>query len=198
MKNLTHTYPKGTKPVVISSSESNVTKFKEIFKISPTDARVFCANNTVTVNEFLLFEQSKTKFQLIKATSTYGVSKTDKIYVRRKRNRRILVNAPKFYIIDETKKIKCLSVFDLSTDEYEVFKKYFPWCQFLKDFGVNIVMNTIFSKKLFNLKKALNHLYKVPNPGCAKIHKLGFNKYQWKSIRERLTHVENCFRMLTI
>ena len=149
-----------------------------LFKIYARDkfkARVFFMyENKLTFKKsrLVVFEGSNEDFSIVYFERRYGISKTNIIYNRESRIYTIIKKGNKFYFKDKNG-IKPLILTHLyNIDESDKVKSELvsrlPWLRYLTEYSVlqSVSLNTIYSKKLFSLEKALRYEYKVPLPAA--------------------------------
>ena len=167
-----------------SFKDSKVDVLRELYERDSYKARILYMNNTMsyTSNRVGLFEEKNGDFSLVFFTRIYGISKTNKWYSREKRMLTVTYKGGKFWVINNFRKKYvthlCLSTIDdIPLSQRNVMLKYlasrFTWINFMIEHVVlqNVSFNTIVSKKLYSLRKALTHQYKVPYPVAKLIHK---------------------------
>ena len=185
---------------VLTSSNLNLDKFREIFAKSPMNARIYSLSEQVVKNELLLIETSEHKFGIIEQTEKYGVSKTDKIYSRKSATKKYWINNGKFYVQDNTnrktdlRQINYLELIGNKEVEKILVEKY-SWIKFLQENHLPIVFNSITRYKLFDLRKVLTHYYKIPYPVVKEVHAKfktqGLSRKYWIELLKYCTNTTN-------
>lgn len=156
---------------IISQKESeNVKKLLEVYKENKLHARVFALSNECIVEQVVLFDESKHKFQLIKEVKKYGVSTNLKIYYRTKRTNKLFANNLKFYMSDRTNQLMPLCYINMYHEFTNEFYTRYPWLKMFHEYGINISFNTCATYNVFNIKKLLTHIYKCPYPKAKVFH----------------------------
>lgn len=183
------------------------TLFK-IYAKSKFNARVFFMNeNSSVFNKVRLcvFDEPNGDFNIVYFKRNYGISKTNIIYNRESRVFSIIKKGNKFYF--KTKMgIKPLTHNHLRSCEHynliigELVSRL-PWFRYMTEHDViqSVSFNTIYSKKLFSLDKALKHQYKLPSPSAKLLYSMKNQSYQANYLKyyiEYLANVENLHNTL--
>jgi len=173
-------------------NSSKVDKLYQLYEKDKYVARVIYMNDTSDYEQFrtILFTTKEGEFTLVLFRKRYGISKNNVIYNHQKRMVEVLYKKGKFYLINNTGRgssgIKTLTLDSLANacanvearsgflykNVINILIHRFPWIEFIEENKVlrNIAFNTIVSKKLFNLKKALTHEYKTTHPVAKMLH----------------------------
>jgi len=201
-----------SKEVVYTELYSNQSQLVDtLFKIyekNKFNARVFFMNeSSVMFNKLRLglFEEPNGDFNIAYFKRNYGISKTNIMYNRESKIFSIIKKGNKFYFRDRMG-VKPLTKFLLLGCEpydliMEVLVKKLPWLRYLTEHTVlqKVSFNTIYSKKLFSLDKALKYEYKVPSPTAKLLYTIKTNNVQANYLRyyiEYLDNVENLHNTL--
>jgi len=174
------------------TKSSKVDKLFELYKRDRYITRVIYMNDTRDYAQYrtVLFTTKEGEFTMVLFRKSYGISKTNVMYNHQKRVVEILYKKGKFYLINNIgrggKGIKtltlnslenaCFGVDNISNFTFNnvinLLTHRFPWLEFIVENKVlkNVAFNTIVSKKLFNLKKALTHEYKTTHPVAKMLH----------------------------
>jgi hypothetical protein len=152
-----------------------------------------------------LFEEPNGDFNIAYFKRNYGISKTNIMYNRESKIFSIIKKGNKFYFRNRMG-VKPLTKFHLLGCEHydlimEVLVKKLPWLRYLTEHSVlqKISFNTIYSKKLFSLDKALKYEYKVPSPTAKLLYAIKTTNVQANYLRyyiEYLDNVENLHNTL--
>ena len=166
--------------IYLSQSPTVDTLFK-IYEKSKYNARVYFMNENSMVfskDRVGIFDEPNGDFTIVHFNRKYGISKTNIIYSRESRVFSIIKKGNKFYLRNKFG-IKPLTYGLLSSSnffnimEIELVKRL-PWIKYLGEHNVlfSTSFNTIYSKKIFSLDKALRYQYKVPVPTAKILHSL--------------------------
>jgi hypothetical protein len=205
-----------TKEVIYTELYSHQTPVVDtLFKIYANDkfkARVYYMNENshiFTKSRLVVFEIGGKDFDIVYFERKYGISKTDKMYNRESRIFTIMKRGNKFYY-------KAGKIFMPLTVSHilhsgnntmisgivaaELIKRL-PWLRYLTEIDIirSTSLNTIYSKKLFSLDKALRYQYKTTLP-CAKLlHALAIRDHRVTYLRyyiEYMVNMENLHNTL--
>jgi len=189
-------------------SEDKPTAIDTLFKLYKKNryhARVFYKNSGK--HQFIrrstwLYEEGN-NFSIVQYRKIHGISVTNKMYNRETAEIRLTYKNGKFWFINKTGNSKGVRHFTLShiqtmNNTAKVFKvliKKFPWIEFLmvNNLLTYISVNTIKSKKLFTLKKALKYKYKTNYPTAKLLNKCNnyFTKFDLPKKMKYLKNVES-------
>jgi hypothetical protein len=183
------------------------TLFK-IYAKSKFNARVYFMNENSSVfhkTRLGVFEEPNGDFSIVYFRRNYGISKTSKMYNRESKVFSIIKKGNKFYFKNRLG-IKPLIFNHLKSCEHykliisEMVSKL-PWLRYLTEHDViqTVSFNTIYSKKIFSLEKALKYQYKLPSPTSKLLHGLKTHSYQTNYLRyyiEYLVNIENLHNTL--
>jgi hypothetical protein len=174
----------------------------KLYKKNRYTARVIFMNNSYrnySINRVTVFEKANGEFNIILIKKSYGISKTNVMYNHDKRLVNISYKNGKFYLIVNGS-IKTLTIRALSNCNHmnilSIIKPYliskFGWLRYIFEHHVldAVALNTIVSKKLYSLKKALRHQYKVPYPVAKILHK-NRNSQFVRHLKNYLDYLDN-------
>jgi len=146
---------------ILSSTETNVSKFKEIYEQDRFKARIFALENLPQENILTYNFVSPGNFQIFRTVKTYGVSKTLKLYARKKDFQKYIVSSKGFYKI-ERRSIFPICLSNLDSDVRDIFIKNLSWVRFIIECRFdNVLFNTVQRYKLYSRDKVLRHIYGV-------------------------------------
>lgn len=191
--------------------------FFEIYKKDRIHAKIIHSNNknkySFSVTRDVLFEFPNGDFKISRMTRKYGMSITNIVYNREKTDWSISYKkaTKKLYLIKDKKITQVtfntlLSLFPTSNNciphDYPIYKflnEKFGWLRNIAEDNrlYTLSFNVVMSKKLFNAKKALAHIYGVPYPVADIVskNKHGYFPWDfirvWKQIKKNLINVEN-------
>lgn len=192
-------------------------RFFEIYKKDRMHAKIIHANNknkySFSVTRDILFEFPNGDFKISKMTRKYGMSVTNIVYNRESTDWSLSYKkaTKKLYLIKDKKVTQVtfntlLSLFPTQRDkipeDYAAFQflvEKFGWLRNIAEDNrlYSLSFNVIMSKKLFNGKKALAHIYGVPYPVADIVskNKQGYSPWDfirvWKQIKKNLINIEN-------
>lgn len=175
---------------ILKSTIRNVEKFNQIYADDRFRARIFAFENTPSIEVVSYNNVSPGVFQIFNDTKTFGVSKTMKLYVRRKNNYKYIVNKTKFYKHQGAKMIPV--TLDSVEKEYRpIFIKHFSWIRFLEEFSIRgISFNAIVRNRLYSRDKCLRYMF-----GCSAETALNLMSHleykEWKVLRKNIVNTEN-------
>jgi hypothetical protein len=174
-----------------------------LFKIYAKDkfkARVFFMyENKLTFKKsrLVVFEGSNEDFSIVYFERRYGISKTNIIYNRESRIYTIIKKGNKFYFKDKNG-IKPLILTHLyNIDESSKVKSELvsrlPWLRYLTEISVlqSVSLNTIYSKKLFSLDKALRYEYKLPLPSAKLLFSMEKDNQMSRYLKYYVDYLDN-------
>ena len=175
------------------------TLFK-IYEKSKFNARVFYMNgesSTFNKTRLGVFDEPNGDFNIVYFIRKFGISKSNIIYSRESREHSIIKKGNKFYYKNKSN-IKPLTVnhlkntmlSDIIINEMVI---RLPWFRYISEHNIlgNVTLNTIFSKKLFSLEKALKHEYKLPLPSAKILFKLKSNNNQADYLKYYIEYLNN-------
>jgi hypothetical protein len=155
-----------------------------------------------------VFDEPNGDFNIVYFKRTFGISKTNIIYNRESKVFSIIKKGNKFYFKNKSS-IKPLTYQHvLNCQHFDVIKgallSRLPWLRYITENSIieSVSFNTIYSKKIFSLEKALKYEYKLPAPSAKLLHNIKLSdtySYQAKFIRyyvEYLDNVENLHNTL--
>ena len=180
-----------------------------IYQKNKFNARVFYmneSNQNFKNNRIGVFGEPNGDFNIVYFTRTFGISKTNIIYSRESRVFSIIKKGNKFYFKNKLS-IKPLTYQHvLNCQNFDIIKNELvsrlPWLRYITENNTieSVSFNTIYSKKIFSLEKALKYEYKLPYPSAKLLHNIKLsNNQQAKFIRyyvEYLDNIENLHNTL--
>jgi len=191
-----------------SNQTTGVDTLFKIYAKNKFNARVFFMNeNSSVFNKVRLcvFDEPNGDFNIVYFKRNYGISKTNIMYNRETKVFSIIKKGNKFYFKNRMG-IKPLTYSHLRICEhYDLIKielvNRLPWLRYMTEHDViqSVSFNTIYSKKLFSLDKALKHQYKLPAPAAKLLYGIKNSSYQVNYLRyyiEYLDNVENLHNTL--
>ena len=190
-----------------NQSQSVDTLFK-IYAKNKFNARVFFMNESSAMFIKLrlgLFEEPNGDFNIAYFKRSYGISKTNIMYNRESKVFSIIKKGNKFYFRNRMG-VKILTWHHLlGCEQYDLIMETLvsklPWFRYMTEHSVlrKVSFNTIYSKKLFSLGKALKYEYKVPLPTAKLLYAIKTTNVQANYLRyyiEYLDNVENLHNTL--
>lgn len=188
-------------------------KVDNLFKIYKKDkyvARVIYMNDPSGYenHKLVLFTEKNGHFSIVLFRRKFGISITNKMYSREKRLATITYNG-KFWITTNirSKRVTQATIQNIHSaipffgvGESIMVKKIldkiqerFTWLRFMREHNIleKVAFNTILSKKIFSLKKALQHEYKVTLPIAKMFKKHENTVYLISSIKHHLKNIDN-------
>lgn len=208
IKDLRGDWPEDSYKLLGKTTSEKVDKLFELYEKDRFIARVIYMNDNTNYSRYrlMLFTRKNGNFNIVYFRKTFGISKTNVMYSHDKRLFEVIFKGGKFYLIDNTKSRKriitltrtsLLSVCNHARHSLQENALYesilrvltckFTWLRFMVEHNVceNVAFNTIISKKLYNLKKALKHQYKTTYPVAKMLHgyTIGNNNYAQMLIR---------------
>lgn len=175
---------------ILKTTESNVSKFKEIYEQDRFKARLFCFEHTPYETILSLNTVGPENFQIFKSVKKYGVSKTMKLYARKSDVVKYIVSSKGYYKI-ERGRLFPICVSNLEQDILKIFIEKFSWIRFLIENNLNnVLFNTIKRYKLYSRDKVLRHTYGC-KPDIALLIMNHFSMRDWKSIKNSIINIDN-------
>lgn len=173
-----------------SSGQNGIDKFKEIYADDPFKARVFCFDRSPSISSLLYNNSAPGKFQVFSEVKTFGVTKTLKLFARKKMLYKIIVNTSTFYK-HQGGLIIPVTMESIDSEIKPVFRDHFSWFKFLEEYDIRgISFNTIVRNKLYSATKALRYMW-----GCGISQAVDIQKHvayrDWKKYRRSLINIEN-------
>lgn len=163
------------KVTILNQSFSKVDELRKIYEIDPKAARVFAMQRDVSSGETVYFDNGGDNFTVAQHSYKYGVSVNLKLFSRKSKQRAFIAKDHKFYLSFNGKGLKSVYIQTLNEHEKQILYLKHPFLRFLLEHKIYIPLTTIFSKKIFNLKKALAYLYKCQySMTLAQIHECGY------------------------
>jgi hypothetical protein len=191
---------------LFSYQNPNVDVLYKIYQKNKYNARVYFMNESSNIfanTRCGIFDEPNGDFTIVVFTKKHGISKTNKMYNRESRVLSIIKKGNKFYF-KQNKTFLPLTYSHLMgiNFDYKVVPtlvERLPWLRFMTEHNIcrNVSFNTMVSKKIFSLEKALRHEYKLPLP-AAKIL-VDISDYQASYLKyyiEYLDNVENLHNTL--
>lgn len=189
-----------------SYQNPNVDVLYKIYQKNKYNARVYFMNESSNIfanTRCGIFDEPNGDFTIVVFTKKHGISKTNKMYNRESRVLSIIKKDNKFYF-KQNKIFLPLTYSHLMgiSFDYKILPtlvERLPWLRFMTEHNVcrNVSFNTMVSKKIFSLEKALRHEYKLPLPAAKLLANIG--EYQVSYLKyyiEYLDNVENLHNTL--
>jgi len=162
------------------TESSKLKKLIDTYKKDPYAARVIFFNgnkNEFFTSRLVIFEHVNGDFEICIIRKTFGVSVTNRMYSRDKKEFSIIYSKKKFYY-KSNKKLTQLTFNGLHSfiyswssykDDHSVMKymeEKFSWIRFIRENPIlhGTAFNTFIRYKLYNLKDALRYTLKAPWP----------------------------------
>lgn len=177
------------------------TLFK-IYQKNKFNARVYYMNEnhqTFYTERVGVFDEPNGDFNIVYFKRTFGISKTNIIYNRESKVFSIIKKGNKFYFKNKSS-IKPLTYQHvLNCQHFDVIKgalvSRLPWLRYITENSIieSVSFNTIYSKKIFSLEKALKYEYKLPAPSAKLLHNIKLSNtysYQAKFIRYYVVYIQ--------
>lgn len=165
---------------------AKVATLREIYAENPYHARVYYMNDARNFEgeRVMLFEKKDKDFAIVSFVRKHGMSVTNRIYSRERRNWSIYYSKGKLWYKSEvgvrnlTRAHFGQMVKEVSDPVKEYLFSRFPWMEFLfsASFAYDVTFNKVLKNKLFGLKKLAREHYKLPYPICKLI--IADNTYQ--------------------
>ena len=195
----------------------DIDKLFDVYRLDPKKARILYFNNrsAYTSGRVVMFKEDNGDFSIVSFTRIVGISKTNRIYTREKREQSIIYKGNKFYYSYNTrvKRVTQLTYGGLKSfigsisgwsesDTHPIMKamiKKFTWIRFIAEESLlhGTAFNSIVRYKLYNRNNALKHIFKAPLP-VINFLKLYFKDYSstdtmkiWKEMQDVLINPEN-------
>ena len=205
IKDLKGDWPEDSYKLLGKSDSEKVDKLFELYQRDRFVARVVYMNDNSNYTKFrlMLFTRKNGDFKIVYFRKTFGISKTNVMYNHDKRLFEVIFKGGKFYLLDNTKnrkRIVTLTRISLQSvcnnarfylNENALYESIlrvltikFTWLRFMIEHNVceNVAFNTIISKKIYNLKKALKHEYKTTYPVAKMLHKYSVKDNYMKNL----------------
>tara|TARA_R110000851_G_scaffold142800_2_gene281531 strand:- start:367 stop:1539 length:1173 start_codon:yes stop_codon:yes gene_type:complete len=175
-------YFKDESKLLYEYKSEKITHLFDAYKKNRFHARVIYMNDTTNYehNTLWLFNKKNGDFTIVLFCKKYGISITNKRYSHEKRVFSIIYKGGKFWCVNNTsryKTIRPLTLFQISMlmlhdKVLVILKERFTWVRFMCEHNVltNVSFNTIVTKKLYSLKKALTYQYGTTYPVSKLIH----------------------------
>jgi len=169
--------------VLYSEETPRIDSLFELYRKDRYIARVVFMNNggnAYSQHRLIEFKGDNDDFDIVLFRKKFGISKTNIIYNRESRLFTIKYKNKKFYLIsNQYKSIKPLTINNIpfysnmmSKLILDILQEKFGWLRYIREHEIlqHTAFNTIVTKKLFNLKKALAHEYKLPSDVATILH----------------------------
>lgn len=205
IKDLKGDWPEDSYKLLFKTTSEKADKLFELYQRDRFVARVIYMNDTSDYARFrlMLFTRKNGDFKIVYFRKTFGISKTNVMYNHDKRLFEVIFKGGKFYLLDNTKnrkRIVTLTRISLQSvcnnarfymNENALYESIlrvltikFTWLRFMIEHNVceNVAFNTIISKKIYNLKKALKHEYKTTYPVAKMLHKYSVKDNYMKNL----------------
>lgn len=168
----------------------NVDKFKQIYSEDRFRARVF-AFDADPYEKIVTYNNVKPGvFQIYEYTKKYAVSKTLKMYVRKKMGKKFIINNTTFWLHDNRKMFP-LMLRNVDKEYKQIFIDHFSWVRFLDENNIqDMTFNTIVRHKLYSRDKVLRYMYGIGGEIGLLIQDR-FPYREWKDIKKNITNIEN-------
>ena len=161
-----------------SSVNPSVETLFKIYKKNKYHARIYYMNenNSQFINrKIVLFEEPNGDFSIVSFSRKFGISKTNIMYNRETREFSIIKKGNKFYykIKQSIKPLTYGNIKQYSDNIINEIIKRVPWLRFMSEVDglcLNVSLNTMYTKKIFSLEKALKYEYKLPLPSAKILH----------------------------
>ncbi len=185
---------------LVSSQHANVDTLFRIYAKNKFHARVYFMNevkSTFTRNRVGIFDEPNGDFTIVSFVRKFGISKTNKMYNRESKEFSIIKKGNKFYY--KRKNIILPLVYNHILGlpiSYEIIMNVLvnrlPWFRYMTEHDVcrKVSFNTLVSKKIFSLEKALKHEYKLNGPTSKELYKIK-NDHRTKSIKYYIDYLDN-------
>lgn len=175
--------------IIEQHTSAEVKHFKEIYEKNRFLARLYAIERKPSESFTFLNDCGNGKFQIFEKTKRYGVSSTLKLYASYKTNTKYIVGNGKFYR-HERNNLMPIFTNSIPAQYQELFEKNYSWLRFYKENKLNLPMNTVVSRRLYDLRKAIRYMYGTDIETGIKIHKL-IEPREWKTYRKNLINIEN-------
>lgn len=168
----------------------DVDKFKEIYEEDRFRARVFAFDadpydKVVTYNNV-----SPGAFQIYNYTKRYAVSKTLKMYIRKKMESKLIVNKTTFWL-HQNRRMFPIMLRNIDKEYVRIFIDHFSWVRFLVEFDIqDMTFNTLVRYKLYSRDKVLRYMFGCPGEAALRIQEK-FSYKEWKAIKANIHNIEN-------
>lgn len=192
---------------LLSIKAKSVDTLFKIYNNNKFNARVYFMNENKDAfyhNRLIIFDEPNGDFSIVFFKRKFGISKTNKMYNRESREFSIIKKGNKFYYKNKLG-IKPLIYFNIIQSPnskliLSAMVDRVPWLRYMTEHEVlrKVSFNTIYSKKLFSLDKALRYEYKVPLPSAKILYGIKSNivATYLKYYIEYLVNVENLHNTL--
>jgi hypothetical protein len=209
-------YPEWFEENHVVLDEMNSPKVNKLFDYYEKDrylARVIYMNDSSGYENWktILFTEKNGHFSIVVFRRKFGISISNRIYSHEKRVLTLTYNG-KFWLINNNNSNRGKSVTQATLNNLRMsmphygrgnhsvieiilnkLQERYGWLRFIRegDILLNVSLNTIVDKKLFSLKKALQHQYKVPLPVAKMLKKYSTNVYLVETFKFHLPYIEN-------
>jgi hypothetical protein len=185
---------------LVSSQHANVDTLFRIYAKNKFHARVYFMNevkSTFTRNRVGVFDEPNGDFTIVSFVRKFGISKTNKMYNRESKEFSIIKKGNKFYY--KRKNIILPLVYNHILGlpiSYKIIinelVNRLPWFRYMTEHDVcrKVSFNTLVSKKIFSLEKALKHEYKLNGPTSKELYKIK-NDHRTRSIKYYVEYLDN-------
>jgi hypothetical protein len=196
--------------ILLSERKSDkLDEFLALYKEDRYKARVYFFNNKpdLSITRKVVFEKAKGNFEIAEFTRKFGMSKTNIIYNRERKNQSIIYKDKKFYFrgsngrrINSAITQLCYGHIAYANVEALAYLLHkFPWIRNIQENPSchTVCFSTIMRNKLFNADKILKHLYKAPKPVIkvlldASYHGQNmFHHKRWVYVKSYLLNIES-------
>ena len=193
----------------------NSPKVDKLFRYYEKDrylARVIYMNDSSGYENWktVLFTEKNGHFSIVVFRRKFGISVTNRIYSHEKRVVTLTYNGKFWLIINNSNRGKIVTQATLNNLRMSMpnygrgnhsvieiilnkIQERYGWLRFIREGEIlfNVSLNTIVDKKLFSLKKALQHQYKTPLPVAKILKKHSKNVYIVETFKFHLPYIEN-------
>ena len=185
---------------LMSSQHVNVDTLFRIYAKNKFYARVYFMNevkSTFTRTRVGIFDEPNGDFSIVSFVRKFGISKTNKMYNRESKEFSIIKKGNKFYYKRENIILPLVYNHILGLPiSYEIIinelVNRLPWFRYMTEHDVcrKVSFNTLVSKKIFSLEKALKHEFKLNGPTSKELYKIR-NDHRTQSIKYYIDYLDN-------
>jgi hypothetical protein len=186
---------------LLSTKHPNVDTLYKIYAENKYHARVYYMNESSGVfssNRVGIFDNPNGDFSIVSFIKRYGISKTNRIYSRESKVFSIIKKGNKFYYKNKNKILPLTynNILSLGGGVSETIiielVKRLPWLRYITENVVchHVSFNTLFTKKIFSLEKALKFEYKLNGPTSKVLHN-SVSDMRKKMIKHYVDYLQN-------
>lgn len=178
-------------PAVIINQRTppEVIHFKEIYEKDRFLARLYAIERKPTESIIWLNDCGSGKFQIFEKSKKYGVSTTLKLYASYRTTAKYIVGNGKFYQ-HERNRLMPIMTNSIPERYQKLFESHYSWLRFYKENAINIPMNTVVSRRMYDLRKVIRYMYRTDIETGLKI-KSAIDYHEWKTYKKQLINIEN-------